>query len=952
MDDSRASPARFTNAVAGSPRRWRRFASLTVLVLLAANVAAQTTPPPADAPLVEITAIRLRREGEQLNLHFLLSSPTPHEVVANLAKRVVVVKFAGARAAFPNDQREFAYNDPMLVGIAFEDIDGRDTWAKIRLRTPHLTYQVVAGAPPREMVLGLKPAPLAPAITLRGIRLGDHRGGSRLVLDLTGRPAIEERREGALYLVRLRGVTPQLTDPVQVEDARIAVVSVDMDGPDTLLRIRVKRKEMRVKSLVLPAPPRVVLDFRPAAPAVARAPLAPAARAAPPASREIPLDILLEREDNPLITANYLLAEREFRAGNFNRANLLFLRVFDSVPDSLLGVRAYFRAADSQYERNVVADAGNYHDVIITYQSAIRAAETIGYETELIASSLFRIGRAYQRMRFNFESNVHYQILQERFPDNFPYTPDSYHFQGLNLLRLRRYEEAVASFRRFLSSEGDPQLEGPAHYHLGDAYFNLKRFVDAKSGFDKGRRISPDYADDQPLLIFHMGETYYENAEFNVARVLYRTLLEGYPGKNYTKLVGLRLGDFLREEGKENEALEVYRQIIVNAPLEIRLRGKLRIANVLGSRPVGEDYKEAIALYDEIVSEGEGTMVLQEALLRKALTLTLHGQHQPAIDTLEKLVQDYPEGPFTRKNLTRDNIEENLKALVQRSFAGEQYWEVAKIYTRYRDRYFSRFRFPFTLFQAAKSYQQLGLYDEAIGLYDEILRRGSDSTTTLVELQKASAYLEKDDLGNAESTLLKFIQDHPQDVYLTDARMLLGKLYFAGRRYEDALNAYRILVREFERSRDPLLGEAITEAYFELGQIYKELGRYKEALDSFAAAVANFHHPIQGPSVPDFVELSQFFTADMRFELGQDREAIAAYEQAITLYGEHDRAPWARYQMGLIYRRLGDDQKALEAFNTLVELAKVRPGELWEPLAKENQRDLATKLDYQEYLKQ
>ena len=104
--------------------------------------------------------------------------------------------------------------------------------------------------------------------------------------------------------------------------------------------------------------------------------------------------------------------------------------------------------------------------------------------------------------------------------------------------------------------------------------------------------------------------------------------------------------------------------------------------------------------------------------------------------------------------------------------------------------------------------------------------------------------------------------------------------------------------------------------------------------------------------MPDFVELSQFFTADMRFELGQDREAIAAYEQAITLYGEHDRAPWARYQMGLIYRRLGDDQKALEAFNTLVELAKVRPGELWEPLAKENQRDLATKLDYQEYLKQ
>ena len=43
--------------------------------------------------------------------------------------------------------------------------------------------------------------------------------------------------------------------------------------------------------------------------------------------------------------------------------------------------------------------------------------------------------------------------------------------------------------------------------------------------------------------------------------------------------------------------------------------------------------------------------------------------------------------------------------------------------------------------------------------------------------------------------------------------------------------------------------------------------------------------------------------------------------------------------------------KALDEFNTLVELAKVRPGELWESLARENQRDLANKLDYREYLK-
>src|SRR3970282_844587 len=109
------------------------------------------------------------------------------------------------------------------------------------------------------------------------------------------------------------------------------------------------------------------------------------------------------------------------------------------------------------------------------------------------------------------------------------------------------------------------------------------------------------------------------NADFDVARVIYRTLLERYPEKSYTKLVGLRLGDFLREEGNEDEALKVYRQVIDKAPLETRLRG---------NRPNGEDSREAVKLFDEVLAEGAGSLVGQEALLRKGLTLTLHGQHQ------------------------------------------------------------------------------------------------------------------------------------------------------------------------------------------------------------------------------------------------------------------------------------------------------------------------------------
>ncbi len=218
--------------------------------------------------------------------------------------------------------------------------------------------------------------------------------------------------------------------------------------------------------------------------------------------------------------------------------------------------------------------------------------------------------------------------------------------------------------------------------------------------------------------------------------------------------------------------------------------------------------------------------------------------------------------------------------------------------------------------------------------------------------EKARAYLEKDDLGAAESTLLGFIREAEggTDAYLTDARMLLGEVYFTARRYEDALNAYRIVVQAFGQTQDPRLNEVIAEVHYRLGRIHEELGQNQDALESFRAAVSNFHHPIQGPSVPEFVVLSHFLTGDMLYELEQDNEAVAAYERAIALYPDSERAPWARYQIGLIYRRNGEDRKALETFNALVDRAETQPGELWGSLARQNQRDLANKLEFQDYL--
>ena len=961
MEDKRTTPAIFPPARRWVPLGWLLLFLFAGLVFFPELPAAQKAKP--QSPLVEIRGIRLRKEGGQLNLHFLLSGPARHRIVANPTKRVLVVKFSNALPAFPNDKRDFAFNDPFVEGVSFERIGDRESWAKVKLRSPHLVFHLVSDPRKDRVIIGFKLAPAGDAIVLTGLRLALRGKGSRLVLDLTGLPKMEGEQDGPLFQIRLIGVVPRLITPAQVKDRNVAVLETVAQGRDTIVRVKTLKKGLQPQAKAFPGPPRLVIDFQPGVARIGRASIQPAPPALPDTG-DTPEGQLLKEwaKKSPLLEANYRRALLEFERRKYRSAYRLFLQVFDAIPKEEFGVRALFRAADAQHELLVVIQAKNFHGNIANYQSAIQFSVVQKRpKSDHIARALYKIGRAYQHMGIKFESNVHYEILQKDFPLNVPFTPESYYYQGLNFIRLNQPEKAISALNTFLGSNSAPELEGPALYRLGDAYYNLKRYPQAMARFNLALKLEPGFPATRPELLFHMGETYYESADFDQARVFYRALLERYPGKSFSKLVGLRLGDFLREEGKENEAIVIYRQVIRNAPREVRLRGKLRIANLLGNRPEGRQLDEALRFYDEIVAEGKGTVVIQEALLRKGLTLTLHGRRQQAIDTFEKLATDYPTGPYTRDNLIKSNIEENLRAMISNLYAREKYIDALRIYTKYQDKYFRGFRFPFSQFLIGRSYHQLGLYDEAIGMYDtvlkglyEIVRNGGKASPliSMLEIQRAHSFLEKDDLGAAETALLKFINGRKNDVYRIDAQVLLGKVHFTQRRYQEARKSYHLILNEFQKTKDPKIGESLAEVHFELGQINKELGRTKDALDSFRKAVATFHHPIQGPDVPPFISKSHFLAGDMLFDLNQNQEAIEAYRQALKTYPGHERTPWARYQIGLIHRRTGEDRKALEEFNKLLELAKAKPGELWVPLARENQRDLVNKLGYQDYLNQ
>ncbi len=112
---------------------------------------------------------------------------------------------------------------------------------------------------------------------------------------------------------------------------------------------------------------------------------------------------------------------------------------------------------------------------------------------------------------------------------------------------------------------------------MAQAYYQLERYITAREFFDIARNVDKEYVKDDPTLLFHMGETYYENADYVTAREIFRLLLQKYPKADFSKLVALRLGDFLRDEGKEDEAIQAYKNS--NQQLQKRNCSTWKIAN-------------------------------------------------------------------------------------------------------------------------------------------------------------------------------------------------------------------------------------------------------------------------------------------------------------------------------------------------------------------------------------
>ena len=938
-----------------------------IQMLFSMGVSAQEEP-------MSISGVELLRRGEQVSITLQTSGKPIYELNENLKVRTLVVKFRNTKLAFADGRRDRLFNDPQVEGIRFLDMEP-DTWAQFKLRKDDLIFDVVPGSNSGQLVFRFRPLIQLPPVTLppdpepATIALAaldyddSNQDFTSLIFSFTGPPRLFVLENPQDQTVRLRFADTALGDKFTLTpyaDGRVRVDKLTTDTNQVFVTLGQIAKDFRLEKDEFSDPARWVIRIY-----------------GQPVFEDIAIEEVdsslkpdevakLDREKrirNAEIRAAYQQGENHFRKSEYDLAIEQFQKAYASGKNSVgefedewnpLAIQSLFRIADTKYTQLERRRGRNYHQAIDDYTTAIRMGNSTEIGKDLIPHAQFRIGRSYQQMRFSQEANTSYELLRRDFPSSYEAQESSF-WQALNQIARREWGQEILQFEEYLKAMPNPKFIHIAYYKIAQAYYQQQKFPEARDFFDRARSLDSRYVQEDPMLLFHMGETYYENADYDVAREIFQLLLDRYPDADFSKFVALRLGDFLRDEGKEDEAIAAYSNAIRSYSLEIALMGKLRIANIQAERPYSDEYRLALRTYDEIITLYPDSPQVEEAKLRKGLTLTLYGVYREAIAALEGFMEEYPQSVYVRRNIIQENIDENLKGLVDRAYQRQDYLGVVTIYRDYQAKYLLNFRFDTSLFQVAHAHQRLGFHNEAMDLYRFLESRVEGPMLELLQLQAAETLIQADDFQQARDQLARFLQQYPDSVYDADVRKKLADVYKQAKEFESAAIVYEQAIEKYQQDTDLLRAEVVPELYYELGLMYEEMGRYTEAAEAFQRSIATYNHPLIEPDVPNYVVQSHFRAAEMLYKVRNDERALAQYEQAIMTYASwpdervQEQINWARYQTGVLHKDMEQLQQALEIFGDLMEKTPATPA-LWQQLSSEQHQALSRQLAYENYL--
>lgn len=212
----------------------------------------------------------------------------------------------------------------------------------------------------------------------------------------------------------------------------------------------------------------------------------------------------------------------------------------------------------------------------------------------------------------------------------------------------KKYPEAVASYQRVISTtSADPEVLIKARYGLGYANFNLQDYERALFSFkefvSKGNKSTLNYSDG----VIRLADCYYVRKQYDDALNYYnRAIALGSPDNDYVLLQSGAIYGIQRKYSDARKQLTTLIQTYAKSQYRddaMFQRGQFEIEQ--------GNYQAAIDGFTQLIKEGNGSLFLPYAFMRRGASFFNLKQYDKTIADYTTVIKQFPSHPVAQEAL-------------------------------------------------------------------------------------------------------------------------------------------------------------------------------------------------------------------------------------------------------------------------------------------------------------